>query len=74
MFAGGSHELMSINRGASSPGANTSDLHPISLMKLGSYPHCTMAKALFGLLFTCFYLEAMTASFKGEGNYGFMSA
>ena len=74
MFACGPPELMSINRGAASARANSSDLHLISRTKLGNYPHCTMAKALFGLLFTCFYLEAMTASFKGEGNYGFMSA
>ena len=31
-----------------------------------------MAKALFGLLLTCFFLEAMTASFKEEGNCGFV--
>lgn len=36
-------------------------------MNLGNYAHCTMAKALFGLLFTCFFLEAMTSPFKEEG-------
>ena len=42
-------------------------------MNLGNYAHCTMAKALFGLLFTCFFLEAMTFPFKEEGKRGLMS-